>query len=135
MAQSALRLVKRWLDFMPKAELESLPRGLRGIYVLYKRARGAYNVVYVGMSAAGNRGHIRRRLESHRRSKGQLWSHCSVFEVWDNIRDEEIRELEGLFRQIYSKDSRANKLNLQRGFKKLRSLPKIECDATTIGSQ
>ena len=125
--KARLRLVKRWRDFLPKAEVESLPRGLRGIYVLYKRNRsGAYNVVYVGMSAAGNRGHVRRRLESHRRSKGRLWTHCSVFEVWENIRDEEIRELEGLFRQIYSKDSRANKLNVQRGFKKLRSVPKIE---------
>jgi len=45
-----------------------------------------------------------------------------VFEVWDNIRDEEVAELEGLFRHIYRRDSAANRLNIQRGFKKARSV-------------
>ena len=34
----------------------------------------------------------------------------------------EIIELEGLFRHIYRYDSRANKLNKQRGFKKLKKV-------------
>jgi hypothetical protein len=68
----------------------------------------------------GGKGGIRGRLKGHRRKKVGLWSHCSIFEVWDNIRDDEIVELEGLFRHIYKKDSRANKLNKQRGFKKLK---------------
>jgi hypothetical protein len=57
---------------------------------------------------------------SHARSKrkGKLWTHFSIFEVWDNIRDEEVTELEGLFRHIYRKDPAANALNIQRGFKK-----------------
>jgi hypothetical protein len=42
-----------------------------------------------------------------------------VFEVWDNVRDDEIRELEGLFRHIYKRDSGANRLNIARGFKAL----------------
>jgi hypothetical protein len=62
---------------------------------------------------------IRGRLDSHKRSKGDLWTHFSAFEVWDNIRDEEIVELEGLFRHFYRKDTSANKLNVQRRFKKL----------------
>ncbi len=37
-----------------------------------------------------------------------------------NIRDEEVAELEGLFRHIYRRDSVANALNIQRGFKKAR---------------
>ena len=41
----------------------------------------------------------------------------SIFEIWDNIREDEIKELEGLFREIYKKDSSANKLNKQKGFK------------------
>ena len=44
--------------------------------------------------------------------------------VWDNIREEEILELEGLFRHIYRKDARANKLNKQRGFAKLKRVAK-----------
>ena len=86
---------------------------------------GSYNVVYVGMAGAGQGGGIRRRLNSHKRNKPGLWTHFSVFEVWDNITEAEVAELEGLFRQIYSKDSRANRLNLQRSFKKLKRVPRI----------
>ena len=127
MPDSPLRLVKSWRELLAKRDVARLPFGMRGIYVLYKHNRrtGAYNVVYIGMSAAAERSHIRRRLVSHLRKKGGLWTHCSVFEVWDNVRGDEIRELEGLFRQIYSKDSRANKLNRQKGFKKLRLVPKL----------
>jgi hypothetical protein len=66
------------------------------------------------------RGGIRGRLLSHQRSKrkGTLWSHFSAFEVWDNIRNEEVAELEGLFRFIYRNDSEANALNSQKGFKR-----------------
>ena len=88
------------------------------MYVLYckrrKKGREKFDVVYVGMTTSG----MRSRLRSHQQKKGDLWTHFSAFEVWDNIRDEEIVELEGLFRHIYRKDSRANALNVQRGFKK-----------------
>ncbi len=69
-------------------------------------------------------GRIRRRLKSHSKSKHKKehWTHFSVFEVWDNIREEEIRELEGILRHIYKKDTRANKLNKQQSFKKLRKV-------------
>jgi hypothetical protein len=53
-----------------------------------------------------------------------MWTHFSVFEVWDNIRMEEIKELEGLFRHIYKEDTRANKLNRQRGYKRLGRVAK-----------
>jgi hypothetical protein len=71
---------------------------------------------------------VRGRLISHRRSKrkGDLWTHFSVFQVWDNIRDDEVAELEGLFRHIYRRDLHANRLNIQRGFKRARHLPRID---------
>ena len=123
MAVSELRLIKRWQPPVPKSEVRQIPRKLRGIYVLYKHSRktGSYNVVYVGMAG----GSIRRRLIRHKLKKEGLWTHFSVFEVWDNITEAEVIELEGLFRQIYSKDSRANRLNVQRSFKKLKRLPHI----------
>jgi len=122
MEQSPLRLVKRYAEYLGLNEIDDLPLGLRGIYVLYKyRPRaGRYDVVYVGMAAAGRRGGIRGRLRGHRRKKKGLWTHCSVYEVWDNVRDDEVTELEGLFRHIYRRDSAANRLNVQKGFKKLR---------------
>ena len=79
-----------------------------------------FDVVYIGMS----RTDIRGRLEAHARSrrKADLWSHFSVFSVWPNITNEEIEELEGLFRAIHRKDSKANKLAVQKGFLKLRKV-------------
>ena len=125
MPQSPLRLVKSYCEHLPQADIGRLPQGLRGIYVLYKKRADKFNVVYVGMSATGRTG-IKRRLRSHRKQKSKLWSHFSVFGVWDNVRDDEIRELEGLFRHIYRQDSRASALNVQRGFKPLKSLSRIE---------
>lgn len=108
-------------------DVEKLPRRLRGIYVLYKYSRRTrcHDVVYVGMAWAATRVGIKGRLRSHLRSKAKLWTHFSVFEVWENVRDEEITELEGFFRQIYRSDYRANRLNTQRSFKKLKRIPKI----------
>ena len=121
---SPLRLFKRAQEFVFVSDINKLPRGMRGIYVLYRHRRRAhrFEVVYVGMAASGS---IRSRLKSHRRKKGDLWTHCSVFEVWDNISPTEVKELEGLFRHIYRKDSRAAQLNVQRSFGKIKKLPSI----------
>ena len=124
MEQSPLRLIKRCIEYLPVEEILRFPRGIRGIYVLYKhRPRiDKYDVVYVGMTNTGGGSGVRGRLRGHKKHKAGLWTHCSVFEVWDNIRDEEIVELEGLFRHIYRYDAKANILNVQRGFKKLRKV-------------
>ena len=74
-------------------------------------------------------GGIRGRLRSHGRSKRDLWTHCSVFEVWDNIRDEEVAELEGLFRHLYRHDSAASALNKQRSFKAMKRVEPIDLSA------
>lgn len=124
MAQSALRLINRFAEFIHVDKINEMPKALRGIYVLYnyRPKIKMYDVVYVGMTAAGKRGGIRGRLKKHRKKKSGLWTHCSIFEVWDNISKEEVKELEGLFRHIYRRDSRANKLNKQKGFGKLKSI-------------
>src|ERR1041384_1796542 len=101
MLQSPLRLIKRCREHVGVDQVLRVPRDLRGIYVLYRKLRSTklqYDVVYLGMAAKGG---MRARLKLHRRKKKGLWTHFSLFEVWDNIRDEEIRELEGLFRHIY----------------------------------
>lgn len=125
MPQSPLRLIRRCIEYVPKEHLFDLLPAMRGMYVLYrgngspKARRSRFEVVYVGMAAQGS---IRARLKLHRRKKGDDWTHFSIFEVWDNIRDEEIRELEGLFRHIYKRDARANSLNVARGFKPMRAV-------------
>ncbi|WP_139056517.1 GIY-YIG nuclease family protein [Rheinheimera sp. A13L] len=126
--KSELRLIKNATEYVPSEELTCIDKGVRGIYVLYKR-RGFknddshhYDVVYVGMA----RRSIKERLESHLKSKEGLWSHFSAFEVWDNITDVEIEELEGLFRHLYRFDSNANTLNVQRSYKPLAAVCKRE---------
>ncbi len=134
MPESALRLIRRCTGIVPKELIKTMPSGLRGFYVLYQRQaprrkdeNEKFNVMYVGMATArGRRGGLRRRLISHSNSKRKrdLWDYFSAFQVWDNIRDDEVRELEGLFRHIYRKDAAANRLNIQKSFKKLR-LPEV----------
>ena len=121
---SPLRLLKRRQEFVPVGGVDDLPRGMRGIYVLYAyrpRIR-RFDVVYVGMAAEGG---IRPRLRSHRIKKKGLWTHCSVFEVWENVTPAEVKELEGILRHIYRKDSRAARLAVQRSFARMKKLPLI----------
>jgi len=65
---------------------------------------------------------IKGRLTRHSKKKSGLWTHFSIFKVWDNIRNDEIKELEGLFRHLYKHDSRANILNKQKGFTTMRKI-------------
>ena len=107
--RSEMRLIESALEYRDKEELNEIPLGMRGIYCLYKKRASNYNLVYVGMS---NRS-IRGRLRQHREHKGGLWSHFSYFQVFDNIPNYEVTELEGLFRHLYQFNSKANTLNKQ----------------------
>ena len=106
MPESPLRLVKRCAEYQAIDQIAFVPAKRRGLYVLYRKRRikgkETYAVVYVGLATTS----IRRRLASHRRTKGNSWTHFSIFE--------------GLFRHFYKKDPRASRLNVQRGFKKIR---------------
>jgi hypothetical protein len=73
------------------------PRGRTTPTLCRRRQRlDRHDVVYVGMSASG----IKGRNQRHKRSKMTRWTHFPVFEVWDNISPDEIKELEGLFRHM-----------------------------------
>ncbi len=120
-----LRLIEHCEEFLPQNDVSNLTDGIRGIYVLTSHKprdpkKKNYEVVYIGMSRRGVKG----RLEKHRRSKSKslLWTHFSVYSVWPNITDEEIEELEGLFRAIYRRDSTANKIAIQKSFGKLKKV-------------
>jgi hypothetical protein len=123
MRPDVLRFIKRSAEFLKQDEISKLPRGLRGIYVLYrkqpsKKKRPVFDLRYIGMSTSG----IGGRLRSHKRSKRKTgeWTHFSVFQVWDNVTNQEVSELEGLARHLYRFDQTASTLNIQRGYKRLR---------------
>lgn len=117
--KSKMRFIKSSLEYRGISEISLVPPGTRGIYVLYQRGASSYDVVYVGMSGKEVNGRIKNRLISHKRNIRKDWSHFSYYEVWDNIDDTEIREIEGLFRQIYRFDERANFYNTQLTHKPL----------------
>ncbi len=89
-----MRFVNCSAEFRSKDEIENVPSGIRGIYVLLNRRprlHKKFDVVYIGNS------------------------------VWPRIPDAEVAELEGLFRHIYRRDTRANKLARQKTFGLLRA--------------
>jgi len=121
-----MRLIKNAVEYLPIHQVYVFPESIRGLYVLYK-CKGLnnntsyhYDVVYIGMTCKN----IKSRLLSHRNSKHGLWSHFSAFEVWDNITEGEIKELEGLFRQLYRYDSNPDTLNVQKSYQPLVNLVK-----------
>ncbi len=116
------RLIEWCAQWQEKKDLAKIPVGARGVYALHDKKSDHYDVMYVGMSASGQG--IKRRIRSHSKStrKGPKWTHFSIFVVWKNIREEEIRELEALLREIYRKDSTANRLAKQKGSEKLRKI-------------
>ena len=116
MSASTCRFIKHVVEFVPAELSKNIPYNTRGIYALLKRHSGdRYDVIYVGMSGRGKDPGMWGRLGSHRRDKRLKlkWTHFTLFEVHDNITAEEIRELEGLIRHMYRKDSQANRYNRQ----------------------
>lgn len=131
MAIAVCNMFKNSFEFRPLGEVDLVPPRTRGLYVLYHQDKhGQMNVVYIGMARGENSG-ARARLKAHVKSEGKrnLWTHFSVFEVWDNIRKEQIEELEGLFRHLYRKDASANGLNVQRTYKPLGKIRRKSPDA------
>jgi hypothetical protein len=96
MPSSIHRLFKNSFEFMPISEIAKVPAKSRGIYVLFHSDGNRKNmdVVYVGMARGEDSG-MKGRLMTHRRNKEDLWTHFSVFHVWDNISTQEVEELEG----------------------------------------
>src|SRR5271167_1831637 len=113
MPVSELKLIKRCVEFCEKTEVHKIPEKTRGIYVLLNKHKGSknkYDVVYIGMARGAKTG-MHGRLNSHARGrKKDKWTHFSIFEVWDNVRAEEVAELEGILRHVYRTDARANPL-------------------------
>jgi hypothetical protein len=83
--------------------------------------------------ARGLKTGIAGRLGDHRRNKGGLWTHYSAFEVWDNITEKEVEELEGLFRHLYRFDSKANALNKQGSYKPLKLVCRKQSEVNRPG--
>ena len=94
MSVSSLRWIRRSAEFLAKEEIRHIKKKCRGIYVLYKQTGRTrlerFDVVYVGL-AAGSRSGMSGRLKKHATgAKKDHWTHFSIFEVWPNIRTDEV---------------------------------------------
>ena len=120
--RSMPNLIQYCIERVPQEEVELIPAApkLRGIYALLSKKRNNdYGVVYIGISTSN----IRERLRSHKGDKKKKgWTHFSIYKTWPNISNEQIKELEGLFLHIYSKDSRAQAFNELRSSRLLRNV-------------
>ena len=125
--RATLFLIEKCWEYLEPRNLGLIPARTRGVYALMKRRQTSnkevFDVVYVGLAKSPNAG-IKGRLQSHLRSKSKRdkWSHFSAFKVWDNIPQQFVSELEGILREIYRKDSRANSLNKQKTHKPLQKV-------------
>ena len=114
MPWSHCRFIKQVAEFVEREYWDNVPGNTRGIYALLKeQGKNRFDVVYVGKSGRSKTAGIYSRLDNHRKIKRLKWTHFTIFEVHDNLTDQDIRELEGLFRHMYRKDSGANKYNRQ----------------------
>src|SRR5690348_4199279 len=103
--QSLLRLIKRWRRHEEREDWSGIPKGTRGLYVLYQQHGRHFDVVYIGVSGLGNRGRLINRLKRHHK-RIRRWSHYSFFEIHDNVTGDELREFETILRTIFRHDSK-----------------------------
>jgi len=123
MALAPLRFIKQCIEFRNfiDDEVEHIPRRTRGFYVLYKENGENYEVVYIGMAGGPHAG-VLGRLREHLKNKNA--DRFSVFEVHDNVSEEEVRELEGLLRHVFARDQRVGVQSTQRTYGRLRRVAK-----------
>lgn len=104
MQMSSLTLVKRQIEYLPAESVHRVPRNMHGLYVLYlhRPVTNRYNVRYIGM-ASGHKGHdVRQALQQNHPTR---WTHCSAYELWDGIGQDDNREVDALFLHIYRHDA------------------------------
>lgn len=95
------------------------------MYVLYKKDEENYNVKYIGVGGISEdaKSGIFASLKNHEKNK-EDWTHYSLFEVHDNISNDEIRELESLFLTIFKNDRNIEITNTQKSSYILKKLSK-----------
>lgn len=100
-------LVRNEMEFLPASEIMSVPANIKALFALfaYDSELKNYNVMYVGYASSEGENKIRALLKEQQRLNGRMWSHFSVYELWDYIQEKDDRAVEMLFNQIYRRDT------------------------------
>jgi len=100
-------LVRREIEFQPSSRIMRLPPNMTALYVLYAYDSESrhMNVRYVGYASNQNGDDARSMLWQQHKLNGRMWSHFSVYELWDHFQKGDTRAVEALFDQVYRHDS------------------------------
>lgn len=84
-----------------------VPPNMKALYVLYSYIKESHqmNVRYVGYANGQDGKDARSMLWQQHSINGAIWSHFSVYELWDHFRKEDASVVEDLFNHVYRHDS------------------------------
>jgi hypothetical protein len=100
-------LVRYEMEFLPASEIMQIPGNIKALFALYaydSELRN-FNVMYIGYANNEGGNTIRSLLKEQERLNGRMWSHFSVYELWDYIQKDDQRAVDMLFKQIYRRDA------------------------------
>ena len=119
MKVSPCYLFSRSLEFCPAEDIDLVPPGTKGIYVLYQSLNAdLMELIYIGVGFGECSG-LHGRLKMHRDLQPNVWTHFSVFQVWDNITKKQIKELAGFFRHVFRRGIYAKSVMETKEYKPL----------------
>jgi len=100
-------LVKLEIEFQPSGSIMRVPPNLTALYVLYSHDSESrhMNVRYVGYANSQSGEDARSMLWQQHKLNGRMWSHFSVYELWDHFQKDDTRAVETLFDHVYRHDS------------------------------
>lgn len=100
-------LVRHEIEYLPTRCVTQLPSNMTALYVLYSYDNESrhMNVCYVGYANHQNGDDARSMLQLQHRLNGRMWSHFSVYELWDHFQKDDAKAVDALFNHVYRRDS------------------------------
>lgn len=100
-------LVRYEMEYQPTSQIQLVPSGIKALIVLYSYNKEPeyFNVKYIGYADGKGFNTARAILSEQQQLNGRMWSHFSVYELWDHLQKNDDYAVNELFRQIYRRDS------------------------------
>jgi hypothetical protein len=100
-------LVRHEIEYQPSRYIMQIPPNFTALYVLYAYDSETrhMNVRYVGYADKQSGDDVRDMLLQQQKLNGRMWSHFSVYELWDYFQKDDTKAVETLFEHVYRHDS------------------------------
>jgi len=105
--QGSTPLVRREIEYRSSSCIMQVPPNMTALYVLYSNSSNSrhMNVRYVGYASSQSGSDARSMLQQHYKLNARMWSHFSVYELWDYFQKDDAAAVKALFEHIYRHDS------------------------------